>query len=76
MTKEKRIKTYLHINSKTFYLMKIIINVKQNKIILGEGRNYLSHKTYIKVFLPSYTNVPINQQKKNSQKREKNEKRI
>ena len=56
--------------------MKIIINVKQNKIILGEGRKYLSHKTYIKVFLPSYTNVPINQQKKNSQKREKNEKRI
>ena len=76
MTHKKRIKTYLHINSKS-----ILFDENHNQCQIkhhytGGGQGILVTQIIYKGLLPLYTNVPINQQKKNSQKREKNEKRI
>lgn len=71
MTQEKRIKTYLHTNSKN-----ILFDENHNQCQIkhhytGGGQGILVTQSIYKGSLPSYTNVPINQQKKNSQKRGK-----
>lgn len=62
MTQKKRIKR-LHINSKSI-LFDENHNVKHHYTRGGQG--ILVTQNIYKGLLPSYTNVPINQQKKNS----------